>query len=57
MKFRITRKTKFLSQSKQGVKEIKASSLQPGQTVDVDMQSAIDGAFEAVRITVESPKQ
>jgi hypothetical protein len=57
MKVRITRKTKFLSQGKQGTKEIKASSLQPGQTVDVDMQSAIDGAFEAVRITVESPKQ
>jgi hypothetical protein len=52
MKFRITRKTKVFSQGKDGAKEIKTSSLEPGQTVDVDMQSALDGAFEAVRITV-----
>jgi len=53
MKFRITRKTKIFAQSK----EIKASSLQPGQTVAVEAQSAVDGSFEAVRITLESPKQ
>ena len=56
MKFRITRKTKFYSQDKQGEHEIKASSLQPGQTVDVDMQAALDGSFEAMRVTLESPK-
>lgn len=60
MKFRITRKTKIFSQSKdsQGKdvsKEIKASSLEPGQTVDVDMQGAPDGSFEAVHITVVPP--
>jgi hypothetical protein len=60
MKFRITRKTKVFSQSKdaQGKevsKEIKASSLEPGQTVDVDMQGALDGSFEAVRIAVVPP--
>lgn len=52
MKFRITRKTKIFSQGKDGAKEIKASSLEPGQTVDVDMQSALDGSFEAIRVTV-----
>lgn len=58
MKFRITRKTKFfVSQGKQGTKEIKASSLHPGQAVDVDMQSSLDGSFEAVRVTVESPNK
>jgi hypothetical protein len=57
MKFRITRKTKFFSQNKQDTQEIKASSLHPGQTVSVDMQSALDGSFEAVRITLESPNQ
>ena len=63
MKFRITRKTKFFaSQGKQGngkqvTKEIKASSLHPGQTVDVDMQSSLDGSFEAVRVIVESPSK
>ena len=56
MKFRIIRKTKFYSQDKQGAHEIKASSLQPGQTVDVDMQAALDGSFEAVRVTLESTK-
>jgi hypothetical protein len=55
MKFRITRKTRFFSQTKQDTQEIKASSLHPGQTVSVDMQSALDGSFEAVRITLESP--
>jgi hypothetical protein len=55
MKFRITRKTKFFSGDKDGPKEIKASSLHPGQTVSVDMQSALDGAFEAVRVTLEAP--
>jgi hypothetical protein len=55
MKFRITRKTKFLSQNKQDTQEIKASSLHPGQTVSVDMQSTLDGSFEAVRIILESP--
>jgi len=55
MKFRITRKTKFLSQTKQDTQEIKASSLHPGQTVAVDMQSALDGSFEAIRIILETP--
>ena len=27
----------------------------PGQTVDIDMQSSLDGAFEAVRVMVLSP--
>ncbi len=53
MKFRITRKTKIYSQSK----EIKASALQPGQSVAVEAQSGIDGSFEAVRVTLESPKK
>jgi hypothetical protein len=57
MKFRITRKTKIFSPSKdsQGKavsKEIKASSLETGMTVDVDMQTSPDGSFEAVRISV-----
>lgn len=60
MKFRMTRKTKVYIQSKDGqgknvVKETKTSSLMPGQTVDIDMQSSLDGAFEAVRILVVSP--
>ena len=60
MKFRMTRKTKLYTQSKDGqgknvAKEIKPSSLMPGQTVDIDMQSSLDGSFEAVRITVLSP--
>ncbi len=50
IKFRMTRKTKIYTQSKdaQGkvvTKEIKASSLEPGQTVDIDMQSSLDGSF------------
>jgi len=53
MRFRITRKTKIYAQKK----EIKTSSLQPGQAVAVEAQSAVDGSFEAVRITVESPQQ
>lgn len=61
MKFRITRKTKFFSsqgnQDKQSTREIKASSLHPGQTVSIDMQSALDGSFEAVRVIAESPKE
>ncbi len=56
MKFRITRKTKFYLQDKQGTHEIKASALQPGQTVDVDMQTALDGSFEAMRVTLSSQK-
>lgn len=57
MKFRITHKTKFFAQAKdaQGKsvqKEIKASSLEPGETIDVDMQTSLDGAFEAVRVVV-----
>ena len=57
MKFRLIHKTKFFKQSKdsQGKivsKEIKASALEPGQTVDIDMQASLDGAFEAVHITV-----
>jgi len=58
MKFRITRKTKIFSfQGGQGHQEIKVSALHPGQTISIDMQSGLDGSFEAVRITVESPKQ
>ena len=56
MKFRLTRKTKFYSQNKQGTREIKAASLQAGQTVDIDMQTTLDGSFEAVRVTLVSPK-
>lgn len=61
MKFRMTHKTKIYAQSKDGqgknvVKEIKTSSLMPGQTVDIDMQSSLDGSFEAVRVMVLSPK-
>jgi hypothetical protein len=52
MKFRITRKTKIFS----GTQEIKASSLHPGQTVSIDMQSSLDGSVEAVRVTLETPK-
>lgn len=57
MKFRITHKTKSYIQTKDGQgkvvsKEMKTSSLQPGQTVDIDMESSLDGAFEAVRIVV-----
>ena len=57
MKFRLIHKTKVFTQSKDGegkivTKEIKASSLEPGQTVDIDMQTSLDGAFEAVHITV-----
>ena len=51
MKFRITRKTKFIS----GDKNIKASSIESGQSVAVDAETALDGAFEAVRIVLESP--
>jgi hypothetical protein len=59
MKFRLIHKTKIFTQSKDGQgkivsKEIKASSLEPGQTVDIDMQVSLDGAFEALRITVVS---
>jgi hypothetical protein len=57
MKFRITHKTKSYIQTKDGQgkvvsKEVKTSSLQPGQTVDIDMESSLDGAFEAVRVVV-----
>ena len=46
MKFRLIHKTKIFTQSKDGQgktvsKEIKASSLEPGQTVDIDMQSSL----------------
>ena len=51
MKFRITRKTKFIS----GDKEIKPSSIESGQSVAVDAETSLDGAFEAVRIVLESP--
>ncbi|MGH9645201.1 MAG: hypothetical protein ACRD4E_00170 [Bryobacteraceae bacterium] len=59
MRFRLIHKTKIFSQSKDSrgkivSKEIKASSLEPGETVDIDMQVSLDGAFEAVRITVVS---
>ena len=58
MKFRITRKTRiFVSQGKQSSQEVKASALHPGQVVTIDMQSGLDGSFEAIRITLESPKQ
>jgi hypothetical protein len=57
MKFRISRKTKVYTQTKdaQGKnvpKEIKVASLEPGETIDVDMQTAPDGSFEAMRITL-----
>ena len=57
MKFQITHKTKFSSQDKQGLHDIKASSLEAGQAVAVDAQVALDGAFEAVRVTLALPKQ
>jgi len=58
MKFRMTRKTKILgSLGGHGNQEMKVSALHPGQTISIDMQSGLDGSFEAVRITVESPKQ
>ena len=57
MKFQITRKTKFSSQDKQGSHDIKASSLEAGQAVAVEAQVALDGAFEAVRVTLGLPKQ
>ena len=62
MKFRITRKTKIFTQTKNAegknvFKEIKASSLEPGETIDVDMQTAPDGSFEAVRITLVPLKE
>ena len=55
MKFRITRKTKFLVQDKDGTHELKPSSLEPGQAIAVDAQTALDGSFEAVRVLVEAP--
>ena len=48
LKFHITRKTKIFSQNK----EVKASILEPGQTLDIDMQAALDGSFDAIRITI-----
>ena len=57
MKFRVTRKTKiFASQADHSLQEIKASSLHPGQPISIDMQSGLDGSFEAMRIILESPK-
>ena len=56
MKFQITRKTKFSSRDKQGLHEIKASSLQAGQAVTVEAQVALDGAYEAVHVTLAPPK-
>jgi len=55
MKFRITRKTKFFSGEKQGSQEIKASAIESGQAVAVDAETTLDGAFEAVRVVLESP--
>jgi len=59
MKFRITRKTRFFAsrrdQGKQRTEDVKVSSLQLGQSVAVEAQSAIDGSFEAVRVTIELP--
>ena len=52
MKFRITRKTKFVSGDKQ---EIKASAIESGQAVAVDAETALDGSFQAVRIVLKSP--
>ena len=57
MKFQITHKTKFSSQDKQGSHDIKASSLEAGQAVAVEAQVALDGAFEAVRVTLGLPRQ
>jgi hypothetical protein len=59
MKFRITRKTKFVSQDQQGTHDIKASALESGQKVSVDAETALDGSFEAAKIVLvlaEPPK-
>lgn len=56
MKFRITRKTKFVSEDKQGSHEIKGDSLESGQPVAVDAETAQDGSFEAVRVVLEPAK-
>jgi hypothetical protein len=53
MKFRITRKTKFVAQDKDGSREMKASSVESGQPVAVDAETALDGSFEAVRVVLE----
>jgi hypothetical protein len=55
MKFRITHKTKFAADDKQGGHEIKPASLEPGQALAVDAQTSLDGAFEAVRVVLELP--
>jgi len=51
MKFRITRKTKFIS----GEQEIKPSAIESGQAVAVDAETVLDGSFQAVRIVLKSP--
>jgi hypothetical protein len=58
IKFRLTRKTKFFLQDKEGAHDIKSSALESGQTVSVDAETALDGSFEAARVVVEmsSPK-
>ena len=48
LKFHITRKTKIFSQNK----EVKPSVLEPGQTLAIDMQAALDGSFDAIRINI-----
>jgi hypothetical protein len=55
MKFRITRKTRFVSAVKQGTQDIRPSAIESGQVVAVDAETTLDGAFEAVRVVLESP--
>lgn len=54
MKFRITRKTRFIAENKQGSREIKPADLEAGQPLAVDAQTTLDGAFEAVRVVAEA---
>lgn len=54
MKFRITRKTKFIVKDKQGSREIKPETLEAGQPLAVDAQTTLDGAFEAVQVVAEA---
>lgn len=54
MKFRITGKTRFMAEDKQGSREIKPAALEAGQSLAVDAQTTLDGAFEAVRVVAEA---
>jgi hypothetical protein len=48
LKFHLTRKTRIFLQNK----EVKPTQLEPGQTLDIDMQASIDGSFDAIRINI-----